>query len=168
MALRSVSYFCERWPGTLSLPSQHSWLGRGEVGQGHVGINGIVKHEGRREEEQENFPGEGGSTEERSIWYLERHYTVRGQWQIINRIWLCILYSVFGEVLGKTTLHQVKVLGVKRQIDEVTAFLRYEEWYSCIRRSVLSPCILSIDYHCVVSVTVGWPECLDDAQHINI
>ena len=34
-------------------------------------------------------------------------------------------------------------------------YSRDEEWCSCIRRSVFSPCMLSIDYYCVVSVTVG-------------
>ena len=47
--------------------------GLGEVGQAHVGVNGIVK-----DEEEENCQGEGGWTEERNIWYLVRCYTVRG------------------------------------------------------------------------------------------
>ena len=67
-----------------------------EVGQGHIGVNGIVKDKGRGEAEEENCQGEGGRTEERNIWYLVRCYTVRGQWHIINRIWLAcmILYTV--------------------------------------------------------------------------
>ena len=40
---------------------------------------------------------EGGRTEKRNIWYLVRCYTDRGQWHIINRIWLAcmILYTVY-------------------------------------------------------------------------
>ena len=48
-------------------------------------------------EEEENPQGEGGSTEGSNIRYLVRCYTVRGQWHIINRIWLAcmILYTVY-------------------------------------------------------------------------
>ena len=37
--------------------------GRGEVGQCHVGVNGIVEDEVRGEEEEENCLDEGGRTE---------------------------------------------------------------------------------------------------------
>ena len=30
------------------------------------------------------------------------------------------------------------------------------------------PCMLIIEFYCVVSVTVGGPECSDDGQDINI
>ena len=33
---------------------------------------------------------------------------------------------------------------------------------------VSSPCMLRIDYCCVVSVTIGEPECSDDGQDIDI
>ena len=51
--------------------------GRGEVGQGHVGVNGLVEDEGRgrgQDGEEENYQSEGGRTEERNIWYLGRCY----------------------------------------------------------------------------------------------
>ena len=57
--------------------------GRVKVGQGHVGVNGVVRDEVRGEEEEENCLGEGGRTEERNIWY-----TVREQWHIIYKIGL--------------------------------------------------------------------------------
>ena len=50
----------------------------------------------------------------------------------------------------------------------VMTFLCEEGWHSCIRISVLSPCMLSINYYCVNSVTVEWPECSDDGQDIDI
>ena len=57
----------------------------------------FYKDQVRGEEEEENCPVEGGRTEERNIWYLVRCYTVRGQWHLINRIWLAcvILYTVY-------------------------------------------------------------------------
>ena len=66
--------------------------GCGEVGQGHVVVNGIVKDEGRGEiircfslrtktwmgRRKINCQGEGGRTEERNIWYLVRCYIQSG------------------------------------------------------------------------------------------
>ena len=49
---------------------------------------------------------------------MVRCYTVRGKCHIINSMYDTV-YSVY-YTLGKTTLHQVKVLGAKRQIDKVT------------------------------------------------
>ena len=65
-------------------------------------------------------------------------------------------------------LEKVKVLGAKHQIRLSYGFLRGEEWYSCIRRSVLFPCMLIIDYCHLVSVTDGGSECSDDGQDIDI
>ena len=47
MVLRSVSYFRERDQGHDHVT--HGNRGRGQVGQAHVGVNGIVKDEGRGE-----------------------------------------------------------------------------------------------------------------------
>ena len=47
MSLRSVSYFRERDQGLDHV--DHGSRDRGEVGQGHVGVNGLVKDEGRGE-----------------------------------------------------------------------------------------------------------------------
>ena len=47
MVLRSVSYFRERDQGHDHVT--HGDRGRGQVGQAHVGVNGIVKDEGRGE-----------------------------------------------------------------------------------------------------------------------
>ena len=52
--------------------------GRGEVCQGHIRVNGIIKDGVRGEEKEENCPGEGGRTEERNIWYLVRCYIQSG------------------------------------------------------------------------------------------
>ena len=47
MALRSVSYFRERDQGLDHVHHGARDRGRGEVGQGHVGVNGLVEDEGR-------------------------------------------------------------------------------------------------------------------------
>ena len=66
-----------------------------EVGQGHIGVNGIVKDKVHgEEEEEENCPDEGGMTEERNIWYLVRLYTVRVKCHIINNMYDTV-YSVY-------------------------------------------------------------------------
>ena len=47
-------------------------------------------------QEEEESQGERGRTEERPVvWYLVRCFTVRGEWHIINRIYLAcmILYT---------------------------------------------------------------------------
>ena len=49
MAFRSVSYFRECDQGHDHVHHGDRDHGRGEVGQGHVGVNGIVKNEGREE-----------------------------------------------------------------------------------------------------------------------
>ena len=36
-----------------------------------------------------------------------------------------------------------------------------------IRKSMVSPCMLIIEFYCVVSVTVGGPECSDEAQQLT-
>ena len=64
-------------------------------------------------------------------------------------------------------LEKVKVLGAKHQIRLSYGFLRGEEWYSCIRRSVVSPCMLTQYTRGVVSVTVEQPECLHDGEDID-
>ena len=47
MDLRSVSYFRERDQGLDHVHHGARDRGRGEVGQGHVGVNGLVEDEGR-------------------------------------------------------------------------------------------------------------------------
>ena len=47
MALRSVSYFREHDQGHDHVDHGDRDRGCGEVGQGHVGVNGIVKDKGR-------------------------------------------------------------------------------------------------------------------------
>ena len=47
MALRSVSYFRECDQGHDHVHHGARDRGRGEVGQGHVGVNGLVEDEGR-------------------------------------------------------------------------------------------------------------------------
>ena len=49
MVLRSVSYFRERDQGHDHVTHGDRGRGRGQVGQAHVGVNGIVKDEGRGE-----------------------------------------------------------------------------------------------------------------------
>ena len=49
MVLRSVSYFRERDQGHDHVHHGDRDCGRGEKGQGHVGVNGIVKDKGRGE-----------------------------------------------------------------------------------------------------------------------
>ena len=49
MALRSVSYFRERDQGHDHVHHGGRDHGRGEGGQGHVGVNGIVEDDGRGE-----------------------------------------------------------------------------------------------------------------------
>ena len=49
MDLRSVSYFREHDQGLDHVYHGARDCGRGEVGQGHVGVNGLVKDEGRGE-----------------------------------------------------------------------------------------------------------------------
>ena len=49
MVLRSVSYFRERYQGHDHVTHGDRGHGRGQVGQAHVGVNGIVKDEGRGE-----------------------------------------------------------------------------------------------------------------------
>ena len=49
MVLRSVSNFRERDQGHDHVPHGDRDHGRGEVGQAHVGVNGIVKDEVRGE-----------------------------------------------------------------------------------------------------------------------
>ena len=49
MALRSVSYFRERDQGLDHVHHGSRDRGRGKVGQGHVGVNGLVKDEERGE-----------------------------------------------------------------------------------------------------------------------
>ena len=49
MVLRSVSYFRERDQGHDHVHHDDRDHVRGEVGQAHVGVNGIVKDEGRGE-----------------------------------------------------------------------------------------------------------------------
>ena len=60
--------------------------GRGEVGQGHMGVNGIVKDEVCGEEE-ENCLGKGGRPEERNIWFVVWCYTGRSECLIINSMY---------------------------------------------------------------------------------
>ena len=96
MASRSVSYLRERDQGLDHVHHGARDRGRGEVGQGHVGVNGLVEDEGRGQimrcfslrtktwmGRRENYHSEGGRTEERNIWYLGRCYI---QCHIINRI----------------------------------------------------------------------------------
>ena len=89
MALRSVSYFRERDQGHDHVHHGARDHDRGEVGQGHVGVNGSVKDEGRGETirclssrtmdgEEENCQGKCGRTEEGNIWYLVRCYIQSG------------------------------------------------------------------------------------------
>ena len=73
MALRSVSYLRDRDQGLDHVHHGARDRGRGEVGQGHVGVNGLVKDEGRGWGGG-NYQSEGGRTEERNIWYLVRCY----------------------------------------------------------------------------------------------
>ena len=47
MVLRSVSCFRERDQGLDHVHHGARDRGRGEVGQGHVGVNGLVEDEGR-------------------------------------------------------------------------------------------------------------------------
>ena len=47
MVLRSVSYFRGRDQGHYHVHHDHRDHGRGEVGQAHVGVNGIVKDQVR-------------------------------------------------------------------------------------------------------------------------
>ena len=49
MVLRSVSYFRERDQGHDHVTHGDRSRGRCQVGQAHVGVNGIVKDEGRGE-----------------------------------------------------------------------------------------------------------------------
>ena len=49
MVLRSVSYFRERDQGHDHVTHGDRGRGRGQVVQAHVGVNGIVKDEGRGE-----------------------------------------------------------------------------------------------------------------------
>ena len=49
MVWRSVSYFRERDQGQDHVPHGDRDHGRGEVGQAHVGVNGIVKDQVRGE-----------------------------------------------------------------------------------------------------------------------
>ena len=97
MVLRSVSCFRERDQGLDQVHHGARDRGRGEVGQGHVGVNGLVEDEGRgqimrcfslrtknMEGEEENYQSEGGRTEERNIWNLGRCCI---QCHIITRIW---------------------------------------------------------------------------------
>ena len=49
MSLRSVSYFRERDQGLDHVTQGDRGRGRGQVGQAHVGVNSIVKDEGRGE-----------------------------------------------------------------------------------------------------------------------
>ena len=91
MSLRSVSYFRERDQGLDHVHHGARDRGRGEVGQGHVGVNGLVEDEGRgqiircfsskdknMDGEEENCWGEDGMTEETNIWYLVRCYIQSG------------------------------------------------------------------------------------------
>ena len=97
MDLRSVSYFRECDQGLDHVHHGARDRGRGEVGQGHVGVNGLVEDEGRgqiircfsskdknMDGEEENYQSEGGRTEERNIWNLGRCCI---QCHIITRIW---------------------------------------------------------------------------------
>ena len=49
MVWRSVSYFRERDQGHVHVTHGDCDSGRGQEGQAHVGVNGIVKDEGRGE-----------------------------------------------------------------------------------------------------------------------
>ena len=83
----------------LIISSMALVTGYGEVGQGHIGVNGIVKDKVRGEEE--NCHGEGGRTEERNIWYLVKCCTVRGQWHIVHCkqdrviIYITVYYTLY-------------------------------------------------------------------------
>ena len=95
--------------------------------------------QGKSLEEKENCDGED----------REEAYMVPGDVQYSQRTvayqnragMQCTLCSVFGEALELTALRQVKVLGVKRQIDEGTAF--------CVNNlftNAILPTLVQIDF----------------------
>ena len=86
---------------------------------------------------------------------------------IINRILSVVSKHDLVNFYENVPYAKWKFLAPNTKKIKLRLFLRGEEWFSYIRRSVLFPCMLIIDYCRVVSVTVGGPECSDNGQDID-